>query len=196
MKKKERTRKMIIEKASAIFNKKGYSGTSLKDIQEAVGLTKGALYSSFDDKDEIAIAAFEYSVQITYDAISRRTKIIDNTLDKLKAVVYFYKENILNPPVEGGCPILNTSIEADDNNPLLKKKVIKAMEMWKQRIIYTLNKGIEKGEVRKEVDPREFAILFIGTLEGGIMMTRLQRDPEIFNVMAKQLIRNIEELKP
>ena len=156
--------------------------------------TKGALYSSFDDKDEIAIAAFEYSVQITYDAISRRTKIIDNTLDKLKAVVYFYKENILNPPVEGGCPILNTSIEADDNNPLLKKKVIKAMEMWKQRIIYTLNKGIEKGEVRKEVDPREFAILFIGTLEGGIMMTRLQRDPEIFNVMAKQLIRNIEEL--
>ena len=106
-------------------------------------------------------------------------------------MVYFYKENILNPPVEGGCPILNTSIEADDNNPLLKKKVIKAMEMWKQRIIYTLNKGIEKGEVRKEVDPREFAILFIGTLEGGIMMTRLQRDPEIFNVMAKQLILSL-----
>ncbi len=196
MKKKERTRRAIIEKAASLFNKQGYSGTSLQHIQDAVGLTKGALYSSFKDKDEIAIAAFEYSVEITYDTIGRRTKIIDNTLDKLKAVVYFYKENILNPPIEGGCPILNTSIEADDNNPKLKKIVIKAMDMWKQRIIHTLEKGKDKGEIRQEVDSREFAILFIGTIEGGIMMTRLKRDPEIFNVMAKQLIGNIEELKP
>src|ERR1700722_8888899 len=60
--KAERTRQFIIEKTAPIFNKKGYAGTSLSDITAATGLTKGSIYGNFADKDEVALAAFDYNI--------------------------------------------------------------------------------------------------------------------------------------
>ena len=61
MNKAERTRQYIIEKTAPIFNKKGYAGTSLSDMTGATGLTKGSIYGNFNDKDEVALAAFDHS---------------------------------------------------------------------------------------------------------------------------------------
>jgi TetR/AcrR family transcriptional repressor of nem operon len=201
--KSDKTRHLIIEKAAELFNQKGYHGTSMSDIMEATGLTKGGIYGNFKKdgkdkkgvKDEIAIAAFEHAVKkVTYQ-VGERTRVIDNTIDKLKTVVYFYKERVLNPPVEGGCPIQNTSIEADDNNPILKKNVTNALKHWQDRILYTIQKGKERGEIREEVDGDEFAIQFIGIIEGGIMISRIFNEVEPFNKMADLLLSLIEDLK-
>ncbi len=203
MRKSEKTRQFIIEKSAGIFNRKGYNGTTLDDIIEATGLTKGSIYGNFKKgsedkkgvKEEIAIAAFQHAVQHVYQAIGERTGVIDNALDKLKAVIYFYRERVLNPPVEGGCPIQNTSVEADDDNPALREKVLEAIEMWRKRIIRTLEKGIERGEVRPDADLDEFATLFIGNIEGGILLARIQKNVKPFEVMSKQLLVMIEGLK-
>jgi AcrR family transcriptional regulator len=204
MTKSEKTRQFIIEKAATLFNKKGYSGTSMSDIMEATGLSKGGIYGNFKRegldksgvKDEIAIAAFEHAVDRVYEAIKERTAVIEHTLDKLKAVVYFYRERVLNPPVEGGCPIQNTAVESDDMLPVLREKVKLALVEWERRIIRTLEKGQEKGEVRPDVDKQEFATLFIGNLEGGILMARVQHSVKPFEVMSKQLLAMIENLRP
>ena len=57
MTKSERTRLFIVEKTAPLFNTKGFDGTTLSDLSEATGLTKGALYGNFADKDEIAVEA-------------------------------------------------------------------------------------------------------------------------------------------
>ena len=62
MGKAEETRRFIIEKVAPIFNMHGYEGTSLSQLIEAIGLTKGALYGNFKNKDEIALAALEYNI--------------------------------------------------------------------------------------------------------------------------------------
>ena len=203
MKKSEKTRQLIIQKAAVLFNQKGYAGTSMKDIMDATGLTKGGIYGNFKKegadkkgvKDEIAVAAFKHAVNMVNEETRNRTYVIDNSLDKLKAVVYFYKERVMNPPVEGGCPILNTAIDSDDSQPILRKYVVKAITYWKERIITTLEKGKEKDEVIADINEEEFATLFIGTLEGGIMMSRLFKSNHHFDIMADQLIRMIEELR-
>ncbi len=195
MTKAEKTKQFILEKAAVLFNQNGYAGTSMDDIMKATGLSKGALYGNFRSKDEIAVAAFERAVAIVSAEVRERTRVIEHALDKLKAVVYFYKERILNPPVEGGCPIQNTSVEADDAHPELRDKAREAMTMWTDRIAITLQKGIEKGEVRPDVDKAAFAIRFIGTLEGGIMMARLYKDVHYFDVMSRQLIEMVDELR-
>jgi len=69
-KKSDRTRALIVEKSASLFNRKGFHGTSLSDIMEATGLTKGGIYGNFKReglnkkgvKEEIALAAFEYNV--------------------------------------------------------------------------------------------------------------------------------------
>ena len=203
MKKSEKTRQLVIEKAAVLFNTKGFYGTSMNDIMEATGLTKGGIYGNFkvDGKDkkgvkeEIALAAFDHACVVVNKTVGKRTRVIEDSLDKLKAVVYFYKERILSPPIEGGCPLLNTSVEADDNHPVLRKRVLKEMKTWHSRIVYTLEKGIERKEVQPDIDTEEFATLFIGSLEGGIMMARLYKNVGPFEVMARQLLKRIDELR-
>ncbi len=51
--KSEKTKAFIIEKAAPVFNTKGYAGTSLSDLTAATGLTKGAIYGHFENKDAV-----------------------------------------------------------------------------------------------------------------------------------------------
>lgn len=193
--KAERTRRMIVKKSAELFNTQGYSGTSMNDIMLATGLAKGGLYGHFKSKEAIAKAAFDYAVLAVSKEVRRRTKVIDNTLDKLKAVVYYYKENLFTPAVEGGCPIQNTAVEADDNNPILRAKVINALDYWQGRMIATLENGQARNEVKPDVVPTDFAILFISILEGGILVSRLYKNPVYFDRVADQLIKMIEEAR-
>jgi TetR/AcrR family transcriptional regulator, transcriptional repressor for nem operon len=203
MKKSEITRHLIIEKAAALFNQKGYKGTSISDIMEETGLSKGGIYGSFKKegmdssgvKDAIAVAAFEHAVTQVYRTIGERTRVIENSLDKLKSVVYFYRESVLSPPVEGGCPIQNAAVDSDNSNSVLRAKVLAATNDWQQRIVKTLEKGMASGQVRREVNAEEFALLFIGTLEGGILLSRLHRSTRPFEVMSRQLLQMIENLR-
>ncbi len=195
MKKSEKTKQFIIEQSASLFNQKGYAGTSIQDILKATGLTKGGLYGNFESKDEIAIAAFEHAVKVVTDTIGLRTRVIDNTVDKLKTVVYFYREHLFNPPIKGGCPLLNSSIEADDNYPALREKVVVALKNWQNHLTYTINKGIRKGEIKSEIDAEAFATVFIGIIEGGIMMSRVYKDHKPFDYMSSHLLEKIEEAR-
>ena len=196
MTKAERTRQHILDKSAALFNLNGYAGTSMKDIMEATKMSKGALYGHFQSKEEIALASFELAVDKVLLEVGRRTKVIDNTLDKLKAVVYFYKERILNPPVEGGCPIQNTAVDTKNTHRFLHSAVKEQMDVWINRMVYTLEKGMSKGQVRIDLNARDFSIRFIAVLEGGIMMAELYKDVHYFDVIAHHLVEMIDSLKP
>ena len=196
MTKSERTRKNIIEKSATLFNQKGYSGTSLQDIMDAASISKGGLYGHFKGgKEEIAVAAFDYAVECVYSKVGKRTHVIKNTVDKLKSVLYFYRENIFTPPVEGGCPIQNTSVEADDNQPVLKRQVIKAIQDWHARVVHTLRKGKERQEIREDVKEEDFATRFIGVIEGGIMLARILEDEAHFDVMTRPLLEELDAIR-
>lgn len=195
MTKAEKTRELIITEAATLFNQRGYEGTSMKDIMDATGMSKGALYGHFKDKEQIAVAAFQQAVSTVLVEVGKRTRAEDQVIAKFKEVIYFYKERILNPPVEGGCPIQNSSVDADETRPVLRKEVIRAMDAWQERIVRTLQKGMASGEVRINIDAREFAINFISTLEGGIMMAQLYKDVRYFDNVARQLNRMVEGLK-
>jgi TetR/AcrR family transcriptional repressor of nem operon len=59
--KSDRTRQFIIGSTANLFNMKGYAGTSLSDITGAFGLTKGSIYGNFANKEEVALAVFDYN---------------------------------------------------------------------------------------------------------------------------------------
>lgn len=196
MTKAEKTRRKIIEQSAELFNRKGFAGTSVKDIMQETGLSKGGLYSHFSKgKEEIAVAAFQHAVGVVYDAVGARTHVIESATDKLKAVIYYYRENIFSPPVQGGCPIQNTSVDAGDNNPVLKSEVVKALKDWQGRIVHTLTKGVESGEISAEVNKEEFAVFYIGAIEGGILMARAHGDDRYFDIMAKSILERIEKIR-
>lgn len=171
--KAERTRQYIIEKAAPIFNKKGYAGTSMNDIIEATGLTKGAIYGNFENKDEVALAAFDHNLAFINRPLADILRSKTTYVDKLLAIPVFYKNSYFYVSEHGGCAILNASTEADDNHPLLRKKVVSSIRTWKTKIERTLQNGVDNGELKPDVQVGKTADVFIAMIEGGIMLAKI-----------------------
>ena len=91
----------------------------------------------------------------------------------------------------GGCPILNTSVEADDNHPLLKKKVKQTIHSWKGNIESMIEKGKAVGLIKKEADPSKYALVFISLMEGSLMLTKITGDLAFLDEAMEKLKRII-----
>ena len=88
---------------------------------------------------------------------------ITNNVDKLKQLITNFV--VRRPSIPGGCPLLNTAVDSDDGNPLLRDHARKALKGWQQRMESMLDDGIQAKEVRRGVDGRKVANLIISSLE-------------------------------
>ena len=190
MRKGEQTRREIIRKAAPIFNQKGYDGAALSDLIQATGLEKGGIYRHFSGKEEVAAEAFDYAWQASLDAQTRALDLIPNSVDRLKQFVRNFIER--RTPVLGGCPLLNTAIDADDGNPVLRERARKALRSWRSTLVSMISPGIEAKEIRPGIDPKKLATLIISSLEGALMIRRLERNEEALRVVQAHLDRYLE----
>lgn len=179
MSKAEETRSFIIEKTAPLFNKKGYAGTSLTDITNATGLTKGSIYGNFENKDEVAIAVFAHNVQTLTKKINAAMNAKESATDKLMALLDYYRSTWKNMFERGGCPILNASIEADDNLPYLKKNVQNSIKIWADNIAKLIETGKQKSEFKKDIVALDYAYTIITLLEGGVMMSKIMNNQNL-----------------
>ena len=128
MSKADRTKQFIIERVAPIFNKKGAYGTSLSDITTATGLTKGAIYGNFKDKDQLALACFEHNLKFFQKGLYKALASTGNAWTKVERFFQFYEDSFEQVYNNGGCALMNSSVEADDGYPLLKERVKKTFE--------------------------------------------------------------------
>lgn len=193
--KSDRTRQFIIEKAAPIFNTKGYAGTYLSDLTEATGLTKGGLYFNFENKDEIALAAFDYNFGRVNDCIAKRILAHDNSIERLLIYPKVYRDFLKIPLLQPGCPILNTSTEADDTHPQLKAKAADALQYWKKAIENQVKRGIERNEIIADTNPSEVAVIIMSLIEGAIMQAKVTNRATELRVAMNYLEKTILQLK-
>ena len=193
--KSERTRRFILEKTADIFNTKGYAGTSLADLTEATGLTKGSIYGNFANKEDVAVAAFDYNLSVVIQAVQERMQQAPTYYQKLFVYSQFYYDSIRTSFPAGGCPILNTAIEADDTNSLLKNRAAKAILSWKKNIVDLIKAGIASGEFRADIEPDQMALSIIALIEGGIMIARVTNSLTSLGKILKTVEMLLNQLK-
>lgn len=171
--KSERTRQFIIEKTAPVFNEKGFAGTSLTDLTEATGLTKGSIYGNFTNKDEVAVAAFEYNFDKVTQYFKERILAADNSVDRLLVYPRVYRNFLRIPFLKPGCPILNTSTEADDTHPELRAKAAQALQFWKTSIENQVKRGMARSEIKADTDPVQLAVVIMSMIEGAILQAKV-----------------------
>jgi AcrR family transcriptional regulator len=170
--KSERTRRFIIEKAAPVFNKKGIVGTTLADLTEATGLTKGSIYGNFKDKDEVAIAVFQYHVDNLTAFLTGEIDRETTPVGKLLAIPNAYRKLNRHIMAYGGCPILNTAAEADDTHQILRKMAVGAIESLKATIKSLIRTGQSQQEIKPEADPEAIADIMLALIEGGALLSK------------------------
>jgi TetR/AcrR family transcriptional repressor of nem operon len=174
MTKGEQTRQRLVEEAAGLFNKHGYEGSSMQDIMQATGLQKGGIYRHFGTKEELAREAFDYAWRETVEARLKNLDSVQNAVDRLKQFVTNFVE--IRSPVPGGCPLLNTAVEVDDGNAALRKRALAALRGWRNTLAEIVQKGIDRREIAKATQPETVATIVIASLEGALMMSRLERN--------------------
>jgi TetR/AcrR family transcriptional regulator, transcriptional repressor for nem operon len=190
VRKGEQTRQEIIRKAAPIFNQKGYDGAALSDLMRATGLEKGGIYRHFSSKEALAAEAFDYAWRETFDARIHDLDAVSNTVDKLKQLVANFVER--RGIIPGGCPLLNTAIDTDDGNIVLRERARKALRSWRSYVISIIRAGIKAREIRARIDEKKVASLIISSLEGAVMLNRLERGEEALRAVQAHLDSYLE----
>jgi TetR/AcrR family transcriptional regulator, transcriptional repressor for nem operon len=172
MNKGEITRQRIIAEAAPLFNQRGFAGCSMQDILDATGIEKGCLYRHFASKEELAAEAFRYALANAVKTRTHNLEHIQGAVDKLRFIVKRFTEEPSVTP--GGCPLMNTAIDSDDGNPVLRQLASEGIQSWKARLCAIVKEGIQQGEIRGDVEPRRIANTIVATLEGALMISRIE----------------------
>ncbi len=167
------TKERILNQSGTLFNIQGYKATSLSDITDATGLTKGAIYRHFSSKEELENQALRYLSSVMFEKMRGFIREQSTAGNKLRAVFRYFASYLSQPPLAGGCPLLNAAIEADDAHPVLRKTALEMLKVQRDSIIHILRKGIQYGQIKPGIDPELYATVIIASLEGAIMMSKL-----------------------
>ena len=169
------TRSKILANASQVFQRKGILATTVTDLLNATGTTKGNLYFHFSSKEDIGL-------EVLQKAHAAFNSFLDEALTGPTpgaALEHFFAavlERNLAKGANGGCIFGNTALEAADTAPRFARLVQHVFNDWISRLESTVAAAQQRGQIRRDLPPVEFAELIVETIEGAIMQARLQQE--------------------
>ena len=192
--KSESTRQFIVESTSGLFNKKGYAGTALSDLIEATKLSKGSIYGNFENKEAVANAAFDYNLSQVKQLIQAKVSQFPGYKEKLFAHAQVYHSFEHTPFPEGGCPLMNAGVEADDTNEVLREKAADGIMSWMSNLATLIEKGMATNVFRPDTNSTETATTIIALIEGGLMMSKVTRNSGMMDSIVSVIGELIERI--
>ena len=182
--KAELTAQYILETVAPIFNKKGYTATSMSDLTTATGLTKGAIYGNFTNKEELSLKAFNYNVRFVINKIKVIFDEIDCPIEKLKALTDFYRTYNKQTLPLGGCPVLNVGIDSNNTHPELFKRVKEIAKKLTDSITSIIKEGQAKAIIKSDIDAELYGGRIFSFIEGSIFTSvLLKNDKYLIDMM-------------
>ena len=190
----ERTRQRIVELAAPVFNRQGYVGASLRDLVDATGLEKGGIYNHFGSKEQLALEAYDFAMSRVTNHLARSQDGATDAPDRLLRMIRAFAVLARRPQIEGGCPIMNTAIEADDTHPELQARARESMTLWHRLVGRIVKDGKAEGTLRADIDPYALASTITASLEGALMLCSLYDDPKHMDHVVNHLVAYVESL--
>lgn len=191
--KSDHTKEFILQKVAPIFNKKGYTATSLSDLIEATKLTKGALYGNFESKEDLAIKAFKYNINRVLSSISCELNKSRNAVEKLFSLTNFYRDYYDFVLEFGGCPILNVGTDTNNVNSKLFQLVNEVAKKTENNLANLIQKGIENNEIILGANSKVLAKNIYSMIEGSIFMSFIHNDKIYISEMMNHIDNMIRE---
>jgi len=185
--KSEKTAKYIIEKVAPLFNQKGYAATSMSDLTTATGLTKGAIYGNFQNKEELAIKSFNFSVNQVLKSISSHQNKNKSSLQKLYLITDFYKNYYNFSKKLGGCPILNNGVDAKNQNTNLHNEVVLIINKTQTNIAKLIEQGIKNGVIKRTVNSKKFAKRLYSHIQGAVFMAFTMNEANYLDIAVEDM---------
>lgn len=170
------TSEFILDKVAPIFNKQGYIGTSLTDITKATGLTKGAIYCNFSNKEDLALQSFQLNINLAILPLFKIAAAKEGSLNKLYAITKYQRSYYDLVKDRGGCPMLRVGVDTKFINPLLFEAAQKLSQKFTSGLTHILQDGIANNEIQSNIDPVKYAKILLSLIEGSSLLSFTHND--------------------
>ena len=193
--KAEQTKAYILEKVAPVFNTKGYIATSLSDLTSATGLTKGAIYCHYENKEDLAVHAYKLMIKNVLRPLIDQMRCEESAADKLSALTAYYRNYRERARLYGGCPILNIGMDAHHNNQALYELARNVSARLEGDLVAILDEAVAEGYLIADTDTKEVAGKVFSMIEGGIFMSTLHHKGSYLKHMTVEVDEMIARYK-
>ncbi|MGX6443447.1 TetR/AcrR family transcriptional regulator [Neobacillus sp. K501] len=187
MNKGERTKKHIIERSSTLFNTFGYKSTSISEIMTATGLKKGGIYNHFESKEDLAKASFSHLVETLKENYLNAIKAQKTAKEQFQAFTSIFLTLYNDEIINGGCPLMNAAIEADDANIVIEDSVREGFSGLISLIKAMIEFGKNQKEIDNQVDAEQMSVFILSSMEGALVFSRLYKDKRYLDMILEQI---------
>jgi TetR/AcrR family transcriptional repressor of nem operon len=188
------TRQRIISAAAALMFEHGVAETTLEDIRAAAGVSGSQVYHYFADKKALVRAVVDYQTDAVLDSQADHLDALD-TVSGLRAWRDFIVEHQRQLYCRGGCPIGALGAEVAETDNVARMAVAGGLRRWEERIRNGLRAMQAHGDLPQSVDADDLALALLAALQGGLLLTQIQRETKPLEVALDAMLERIEMLQ-
>jgi TetR/AcrR family transcriptional repressor of nem operon len=191
----ERTRERLLQAAFDEVHRSGFRGSDLDSILRLAGVSKGALYHHFDNKEALGYAVVDEL--IAESMLAKWLRPLQNAEDPLAALTAVVQSDALTPEdIALGCPLNNLAQEMSPLDEGFRKRLAKVFNDWHGGITAALRSGQKRGLVRGDIRPSDVAWFFVAAYEGYVSLAKTSRDARVWRAGKRTLKRYLTSLRP
>ena len=191
----EGTRAELLQAAFDEMHVNGFQGTGLDQILKRTGVTKGALYHHFSNKHELGYAVLEEVVRPMMMTQFAGIETADDPIEVIRAAMYSAIEDHAEI-LQSGCPLNNLTQEMSEVDDGFRERIEAILRSWHGMVKRGIERGIETGNVRDDIDPEGVAAFLIATWEGMAGLGKGTRDLELVIRAGKVVEGFLDTLRP
>lgn len=192
----DRTRRAILEAAFRQIYRHGYQGTRLDDVLAATGLTKGALYHHFPNKQALGYAVVDEVIRATVQAVWLRPLAeADDPLEQVMRSIRGMDTVFGGDIVTFGCPLNNLAQEMSPLNEGFRARLDRIYQEWHQGIQDALQRAQRSGHLRGDVDCANTATFVLAALAGCIGIAKNAQNLDQLRICGAGLIDYLQTLR-
>jgi AcrR family transcriptional regulator len=171
----ERTRQQIVAAAATLMFENGVAGTTVEHVRDAAGVSSSQVYHYFADKTALVRAVIDFQTEAVVggqDAMFAKLDTLDGLREWRDALV----EHQRQLGCRGGCPLASLGSELAEIDNGARTTLAASFERWESGIRGGLRTMHSRGDLAADANPDDLALATLAALQGGLMLTQLQRE--------------------
>jgi AcrR family transcriptional regulator len=190
-----RTRASLLQAAFTEMHRSGFRGSDLETILDQAGVTKGAMYHHFDNKEAMGYAVVD---EVIGDLMRAKWQApLQEAKNPIDALIGIVRSTTFRPALLAhGCPLNNLAQEMSPLDEGFRRRTAKLFDDWRGALATALRQGQKRGTVRKDVDADESAIFLIAAYEGYMSLVKCLHNTGALRAVQRTIVHYLESLRP
>ncbi|HMS18003.1 MAG TPA: TetR/AcrR family transcriptional regulator [Planctomycetota bacterium] len=185
---KQFERAVVLERAMHLFWERGYEATSMQDLVDGMGINRGSIYATFQDKHTLFLEVLEHYESTRRGSMLEQMEMQSGARDVLARLLRAFVEPACKDGPTRVCFIPNTAIELAARDGAVRERVVRAQEEMEAFILRQIRRGRAQGTLRSEGDPVVVARAFLATLLGLLVLVRSRPEPGLLRSVGRSAL--------